>query len=411
MQSGLTGSIHHRSYTDLFSVYQHPWYPEINYWLPRDELEVSFTNADGSPKTVTRTLIFVQSCRIFYADKSDDPVFLAQDPYKDLISNETLWVNLDAKAQVLACVDENEVCTHDESICQHPSVATPASLKGSRRDEFEFVRLAMNKSTIFHSIQYGLGSALNASLRIADFVSKPLGDENRELTQWIVESESLFTTSLARIPFDALDIAMGTNSNQGDLYKNIALEGTNLCNKMKIKLPAGYKNYSKWPSFWFLFVPAMLLILHLKLPFFPFEEDRKKYFHGNRMVIDGAHKLPGWLWQKLSSWRQATPDPPVRPPSGPPTDPAAQSPPGSSGSMAHSQQTQHAQPTNASSPTAPAAVPSALTHTPSPASSQDLGSLIPSPSTSPPQHTSWDPTDPGSSSASGIAHRVHASPP
>ena len=279
------------------SVYESPG---DGYWKPREEL----SHAKGT----TLTIMFIQSGRIFYKEASQDLIFPADLPY-DPVDWPGLYFNSDPRARPLACVDRSEVCTHDESICLPPSDPTPLHLRGREGEEYEFVRLAMAKSTTYQSIQYGLGSALNASLRIADFVSKQLPDG--EWSQWIVESQGLYNTSLARIQFDALDIAMGVSSDKGDLYEPVTADWANLCGKLKFKLPKGYKNLRKWATFWALFIPVLLFVLHLKL-WIKFDEDKQRFFNGNWMVLDIVLIcLPMRLWDwYLRRCQSASPDPP-----------------------------------------------------------------------------------------------------
>ncbi|KAJ9615771.1 hypothetical protein H2200_001848 [Cladophialophora chaetospira] len=257
------------------SVYESTPEPHRDYWTPRVEL--------NREKDTYLTIMFITSCRIFYKGKCSDYIFPANLSYGpgDL---EHLYINPDPRARPLTCVDWIEICTHDEKSCG------PLSKENSEDAEYEYVRLALRKSNAFHAIQYGLGAALDASSKIGDFVSQKLDD-----AQWVIECQKLFETTLARIQFDALDIATGFGSDMGEVYQEDTPEKAQgkLCSKLKIKLPNGYKNIGEVSLAWSIFTPCLLYILHLKTRI-PFDEEKKKTFHGNWMVLDvgfyGIHK-------------------------------------------------------------------------------------------------------------------------
>ena len=267
-----------------------------DYWTPRQEL--------NRPENTSLSVIFIAGCRIFYEDKSRDVIFPALREYNHE-ADPGLYINTDARARPLACVDHSEVCTHDEKTCLPAFEETAGSIPRDEAAQYEFVRLAMRKSNTYHSIRYGLGSALNASTLIADLISKKPVDG--DWSQWMIESRSLFRTSLARIQFDALDIAMGIGSEDGHYQNDTAswIKDGALCGIYKCKLPKGYKNMDKTATILTLLLPIILLLLHIDTGV-KFDADKKDHFDDNWIVLDlllaylliGIGKLKGIVWPK-----------------------------------------------------------------------------------------------------------------
>lgn len=217
--------------------------------------------------------MFISTGRIIYTGPSNDYIFNAMDKYQ---SNK--YRNADPRARPLACIDWNEVCTHD-------GVCSPMDEEHEEYGPaYEFTRAALRKSGTFHSIQFRLGAALVAQESVSDYESSPLDPE-----QWIIESKALFNTSLARIQHDAFDIATGVG-HEKDRPGSYELETPpwargKLCGMFKFQLPKGYVNISIVPTVFILLVPPLLYLLGWETPS-KFDGDKKRRFKGNWMVFD-----------------------------------------------------------------------------------------------------------------------------
>lgn len=66
------------------------------------------------------------------------------------------------------------------------------------------MKLSLENSNIYDSILKRLGTALLAQHKITQYTSEPLSDDH-----WMLEARRLFEISLARIQFDAWNIASG----------------------------------------------------------------------------------------------------------------------------------------------------------------------------------------------------------
>ena len=192
------------------------------------------------------TIMFINACHIYYKESSEDPIFPAKGQFDDM------WTNLDSRARPLACVDWIDAC-FDDGDCRPPYT------KDLDLDErFVFMRYALNKSTAFHSIEFQGASGLDAQSKIQDYESLPL---SKDPPQWMLESWKLFNTSLARIQYDALDIANGTNSDREPLYSP-GMDSTwmhgKLCHKFVFQVPKGYDNIRILPVIFLLLIPFAL---------------------------------------------------------------------------------------------------------------------------------------------------------
>ena len=87
--------------------------------------------------------MFINSCRIFYKEASDDPIFPADRKWPD---DPDLWTNNDSRARPLACIDWIEVCTPGGSC------APPYEDALDVDESYVFTRYALNKSTAYYSI-------------------------------------------------------------------------------------------------------------------------------------------------------------------------------------------------------------------------------------------------------------------
>jgi hypothetical protein len=103
-----------------------------------------------------------------------------------------------------------------------------------RGPNYEFTRLSMLKAVTYRSINTRRGSALQAQelTRGFRFTLPSQGD-----TQWVVESEGLFNTSLARMQYDARSIAMGEGHDHGENEADSYYNDGRLCGIKKLSRP------------------------------------------------------------------------------------------------------------------------------------------------------------------------------
>jgi hypothetical protein len=269
----------------ILSVYEATPYHKNNYWTPIDGLRILPELDFKHPGNTYLTLMFISSCRIFYAGRSNDYIFPAD---QDLINCPGKFCNTDPRARPLACIDWNEICTHN-GICspmeeEHEEYGT----------EFEFTRSALRKSTAFHAIEFRLGNALLAQESVGDYESLPLNSD-----QWIAESKSLFNTSLARIQFDALDIATGVGHEKAS-YEPVTPSWARgkLCGFYRFRLPKGYTNINVDATALLFLVIFLLYFLGLEIPWWRFHGEKERWFteNGRWMVFD---TILWWLYLAL----------------------------------------------------------------------------------------------------------------
>jgi hypothetical protein len=254
-----------------------------NYWQPIPALKVrSELNAKSEPYSLT--LMFINSCRIFYKDASDDPIFPADRKWP----NSDLWTNNDSRARPLACIDWIEVCTPGGS-------CAPSYEDGQDLDEsYVFTRYALNKSNAFYSIEFRGATGLDARYKMRDDTSLPLA---RDPPQWIVESWRLFNTSLSRIQYDALDIAIGTGWD-APLYvpKMPSWARGKMCHMFTFQVPKGYDNIRIGAEVGILLIPLVAWLMGIETSKEFDEETRSsRYFDGLNLI--GIE----WLFWKVNT--------------------------------------------------------------------------------------------------------------
>ena len=313
----------------IFSSVTSSPYPEEDFWQPVDGL--------NRAKDTYLTVFFISACRIFYTQAFNDDVFGADWKCPTVPDR---YCNPDPRARILACVDYNEIRTHQG----HTSSMEEKHEKFG--NSYEFVREAMQKSTMFKALQFRRGAALLAQEVVADYDSPPLNrDLNhwRDLSQWILESWAMFNTSLAWIQYDALDVAVGWGHERADSdYELDTPEWakSHLCNLYKFQLPKGYTNINTIGTSGFILLSIFIACLSIETHAefseelkweelrdgeqwsrMGEEEKRKKLrFHGNWMVLDSivwsifhpkvtARGLRIGItrcWQRSRSWIQDT---------------------------------------------------------------------------------------------------------
>lgn len=118
--------------------------------------------------------------------------------------------------------------------------------------QYWLLKFSLESSSIFDSINRRLGSALLAQEMVAQYNSPALND-----THWMDEAERLFATSLARIQFDAFNIASGEDQvHEVDGYvKQTPDEAGELCGLYKFQ-STGYTNLN-YVMLWVLGWPVL----------------------------------------------------------------------------------------------------------------------------------------------------------
>jgi hypothetical protein len=229
-------------------TYPTTYRPETDFWQPRAELK--------PPTNSTLAIIFVSAGHIYYQNPSRDPVF-PTDTAREFDSEEDVWYyKSDPRARALACIDRTEFCTPDGKRCwtwnkEPEDMAFPS--------HYYMTKYSLQKSNIYDSIVMRLGSALIAQELVYQFQSAPLDDDH-----WMKEVERLWQTSLARISWDAWNMASGEDyihSVNGDGYiddtPDEAKEAGSLCGIFKFYTDA-YTNVNFGNLIgWLLWLPAM----------------------------------------------------------------------------------------------------------------------------------------------------------
>lgn len=234
--------------------------------------------------------MFINSCRIFYKEDSDDAIFPADARF----GNTDLWTNRDSRAHPLACIDWIDVCPHDEP-CSSIQDMEESNDRGDA-----FVRYAMNKSTTFDAVIFRGASGLDAQTKIQDDTSLPL---SKDPPQWIEESWALFNASLARIQYDALDIANGTGWDKHPMYEQKMPPSLRdrMCGITTFQLSKEYNNVSVVPTICILLVPLVFWLMGVEIEV----DDEKVEFSQQKKDSGFFHKLHiiriEWFIQWISS--------------------------------------------------------------------------------------------------------------
>lgn len=139
---------------------------------------------------------------IYHVKPSFDPIFPAKEPRYFEGFREPYYYNADPRARALACVDTSELCSPDGTTCWSMTSPLPPDIQSS--PDYWLMKWSLENSNTYDSIKWRLGTALLAQESISQSVSIPLSPY-----QWQLEASQLFATSLARIQYDAWNIATG----------------------------------------------------------------------------------------------------------------------------------------------------------------------------------------------------------
>ena len=265
-----------------------------NYWTPIPELNIRpALKAKSAPYSLT--LLFINSCRIFYKEESSDPIFPAEGRWP---RDPNLWTNYDSRARPLACIDWIEVCP-SQGRCR-----PPYEDEEDHGKTYVFTRYALNKSTTFHTIEFRGATGLDAQDRIQGDTSLPL---DKDPPQWIVESWGLFNTSLSRVQYDALDIANGTGWDEAPRYdqKMPTWAQGNVCGIFKFQLPKGYENIKVGTTFGLCLIPVALLLIGMETRQQFSDEMATTGWFGEDHLIGGEKAMDWLVGLRRRCWRTA----------------------------------------------------------------------------------------------------------
>ena len=117
------------------------------------------------------------------------------------------------------------------------------------------MKWSLENSNTYDAIKRRLGSSLLAQESVSQFVSVPL-----ESNQWEIEAMNMFTTSLARVQFDAWRIATGQGRERPGYVEVTPDEAKGqLCRLLKIRGP-GYTNINTL-AFFCLSLASILIMV------------------------------------------------------------------------------------------------------------------------------------------------------
>ena len=195
--------------------------------------------------------MFISSAHIFYTKPSLDPIFHAEEPKHVGGLQGTYYFNSDPRARPMACIDKTELCPPNGGECW--SMTSPAPKGVSTPPSYWLMKWSLENSNSYDSIKWRLGSALLAQDEISQSISRPLSP-----VQWQVEASQLFATSLARIQYDALGIAIGEDVRKGGHVDVTPLEAKGqLCGIVKIKTT----EYINVHLGWFILIEVLLFLI------------------------------------------------------------------------------------------------------------------------------------------------------
>lgn len=212
--------------------------------------------------------MFVSSMHIYHVKPSLDPIFPAQQIHYFPDQREPSYYNEIRQARVLVCADKTELCSPNGEICWNMTAQVPKGVPST--PAYWLMRLSLENSDTYSSIQWRLGSALLAQEKVSQFRSRPLDPH-----QWQLEAKQLFATSLARIQYDARKIAIGENSELTNYKKATPDEAGNLCGLYKFKTPE-YSNINLTAFIGLLVLAFAIFVLSLNARAFGYRVKRDK---------------------------------------------------------------------------------------------------------------------------------------
>lgn len=196
---------------------------------------------------------------------------------------ELYWRNSDKVVRPVACIDSYEYCTSDGRRCW-------LLLEETDNADFELTRRDLLRSTTADAIKFRMGRGLLAQDAVTQYLSEQL-----EQNQWELEFEQLFATSLARMQYNLLDIAVGANEELHRYYEvDKATWGSGgLCARYKLKLPNKINGKDLNFATFVLFVTVFGLFLVATLPVVwqENEEDEKQFLGQKVSVYRAAWRL------------------------------------------------------------------------------------------------------------------------
>lgn len=218
-------------------------YPKRDHWHPIAGLK--------RPVNSTLTIIFVSSLHIFHLQPSYDSMFPADKRRHFKGSYDDYYYNSDPRARPLACVDASEVCSADGRRCWSMRDVVPSEIASN--PSFWLMKWSLENSNIYDSMAWRLGGALLAQEKVSQSISTPLVPN-----QWEIEATQLFMTSLARIQFDAWNIATGEGRERPGYVEVTPVQGRGkLCRLYKFRTT----NYTNVNLIAFLFFITLALVI------------------------------------------------------------------------------------------------------------------------------------------------------
>jgi hypothetical protein len=189
-------------------------------------------------------MLFISSHSILYPQYRSDPIFPAreQDKFEPDYDGPVYYYNNSTRAGVLGCVDSYQICESENGPCwsnNNISSIPQAPLNHSATEDENvaaLLKLSLDYSTSCGSVQFRQAQALDAQSKITHIQSLPL-----PTSQWEVETEKMFRTSLARMQANVYDVVRGTASSYEGYRDILDPKYRGLCGLLRIPT-TGYTN-------------------------------------------------------------------------------------------------------------------------------------------------------------------------
>jgi hypothetical protein len=234
------------------------------HWIPIAEL----TPDDYS----TVTLFFVSSLRILYSERSDDPIFPADEEEPAWDDGSQSWFrNSDPRARPLACRHQIEICKSAGQHCQ--PFRKPDDLTGWEwTPEFTLLWISLYQTDIYDSVTKRQGRALKAQDAVSSYFSTPLGRN-----PWIKEVENMVAIACARTQFNAWSVSSGEDSIHADEGYKLADASLKACGIFKYN-PQGFASLNTLALVLIALATPLLWVLSLESR--PIERFLERRVHG-----------------------------------------------------------------------------------------------------------------------------------